>query len=154
VTATVRYPFAVDRAGAGAPVKLREGVRSRRVEGAIPRISRLMALAHRFARQLRDGEVGSMADLAARRGVTRARITQIMDLLLLAPDIQEELLFLPRTVRGHDPITLRRMRYVCATPVWEEQRARWREMHEDGSSLALPLDSDIESNIETRSKPI
>jgi hypothetical protein len=124
------------------------------VEGNIPRISRLMALAHRFARQLRDGEVDSMADLAARRGVTRARITQIMDLLLLAPDIQEELLFLPRTVHGYDPITLRRMRYVCATPVWEEQRVRWHEISRTPASLASPRSSDIESNIETRSKPI
>jgi hypothetical protein len=69
-----------------------------------------------------------MAELAAKRGVTRARMTQIMSLLLLAPDIQEELLFLPRTARGFDPVTLRAMGYVCATPLWTEQRARWAEI--------------------------
>jgi hypothetical protein len=57
-------------------------------------------------------------------------MTQIMDLLLLAPDIQEDLLFLPRTVRGFDPVTPRTMRYVGATPIWDEQRARWREIME------------------------
>jgi hypothetical protein len=57
-------------------------------------------------------------------------MTQIMDLLLLAPDIQEELLFLPRTVRGCDPVMLRTMGYVCATPSWPELRARWREIKE------------------------
>jgi hypothetical protein len=51
-----------------------------------------------------------------------------MDLLLLAPDVQEELLFLPRTVRGFDPVTLRTMRYVCATPLCTEQRSRWTEI--------------------------
>jgi hypothetical protein len=61
-------------------------------------------------------------------GISRARLSQLLDLLLLAPDIQEELLFLPRTVEGHDPITLRTMRYVCASPIWSEQRARWREI--------------------------
>jgi hypothetical protein len=71
-----------------------------------------------------------MAELAAERGISRARMTQIMDLLLLAPDVQEDLLFLPRTVRGRDPVTLRAMRYVYGTPVWAEQRARWREMKE------------------------
>jgi len=40
--------------------------------------------------------------------VTRARITQIMKLLNLAPDIQEEILFLPRTVKGRDPTCLPR----------------------------------------------
>jgi hypothetical protein len=53
-----------------------------------------------------------------------------MNLLLLAPDIQEELLFLPLTVRGCDPVTLRTMGYVCDTPIWSEQRARWAEIEE------------------------
>ena len=70
----------------------------------------------------------TMAELATQRGITRARMTQIMDLLLLAPDIQEALLFMPRTVRGCDQVTLRTMGYVCATLVWKDQRARWQEI--------------------------
>ena len=35
--------------------------------------------------------------------VTRARMTQIMNLLNLAPDIQEELLLLPPVTEGRDP---------------------------------------------------
>ena len=81
-----------------------------------------------------------MADIARLGHVTRARITQIMDLLLLAPDIQEALLHLPPT-DGRDPITLRELRYVTQVPVWAEQRARWAEIREsfhfDGSAKAL-----------------
>ncbi len=72
--------------------------------GRVPRISRLMALALRFDRLIKEGEIEDQADLARLGGVSRARVTQIMNLLLLAPDIQEALLFLPRTERGRDPI--------------------------------------------------
>ena len=47
------------------------------------------------------------AELARLGHVSRALISQIMNLLLLAPDIQEEILFLPKTVAGHDPIKLK-----------------------------------------------
>ena len=53
-----------------------------------------------------------------------------MDLLLLAPDVQEALLFLAPVERGHDPIHLREVRYVCQAPAWEEQRRRWAEIME------------------------
>jgi hypothetical protein len=96
-------------------------------QGRIPRVARLLALAHRFQGLLARGEVQSMADLARLGGVTRARVTQIMDLLLLAPDIQEALLFLPPVEGGRDPIHLRELRYVCQAPEWAEQRRRWRE---------------------------
>src|SRR3954447_1990139 len=65
--------------------------------GRVPRVSRLLALAHRFQKLLDQGVVEDYADLARRGQVTRARLSQIMDLLLLAPDVQEAVLFLPRT---------------------------------------------------------
>lgn len=71
--------------------------------GNLPRITKLMALAIRFDSLVSRGEVQDYADLARLGYVTRARITQIMNLLNLAPDIQEALLFLPRTTQrsGH-----------------------------------------------------
>ena len=93
----------------------------------VPRVSRLLALAHKFQRMIDDGTVQSMADIARLGHVTRARVTQIMDLLLLAPDLQETLLFLP-AAPGREPIHLKELRYVCRTPVWAEQRERWAEM--------------------------
>lgn len=60
--------------------------------GRIPRVSKLMALAIRFDQVLTNGEVASMSELARLAHVTQPRMTQIMNLLHLAPDIQEELL--------------------------------------------------------------
>ena len=97
--------------------------------GNIPRVSRLMALALRLERLLKDGEVADYADLARLGHVTRARVTQIMNLLNLAPDIQEELLFLPRTVKGHDPIRERHLRPMAAVLDWRKQRRMWTRVY-------------------------
>jgi hypothetical protein len=94
--------------------------------GTIPRISRLMALALRFDRLIKAGEVADQADLARLGHVTRARVTQIMNLLQLAPDIQEAILFLPRTERGRDPIREIMVRPIAAEPDWRKQRRLWK----------------------------
>ena len=64
--------------------------------------ARLMALAIRFEHLVRTGRVASYAVLARLGQVTRARISQIANLLHLAPDIQEELLFWQKPPRGRD----------------------------------------------------
>ncbi|RLJ02122.1 MAG: hypothetical protein DRP08_04835, partial [Candidatus Aenigmatarchaeota archaeon] len=63
--------------------------------------------------------------------VSRARVTQIMNLLLLAPDIQEEILFLPRTLTGRDPIRERMIRPIAAVPDWRKQRKMWKQLLAD-----------------------
>ncbi len=97
--------------------------------GNVPRISRLMALAIRFEELIRCGEVVDYADIARLGHVTRARVTQIMNMLMLAPEIQEEILFLPRTVSGRDPITERDIRPIVAELDWNKQRRMWRELY-------------------------
>ncbi|MBZ5626041.1 MAG: hypothetical protein LAQ69_46250 [Acidobacteriia bacterium] len=82
----------------------------------IPRITRLMALAIKFQEMVDRGEVRDYADLARLGYVTRARLTQIMNLLLLAPDLQEHLLLSPTTVEE------RRLRSVAKIVEWQEQR--------------------------------
>ena len=94
--------------------------------GNIPRVSKIMALAIRMDGMVRCGEVSDYADLARLGYVTRARITQIMNLLSLAPDIQEALLFLPRTVRGRDPIRERDLRPIASMSHWNRQRKMWK----------------------------
>jgi hypothetical protein len=101
----------------------------RKVEpGNIPRLSKLMALAIRFEGLVERGKLRDYADLARLGYVTRARITQIMNLRNLAPDIQEELLFLPRTVKGRDPICETDMRPIVTVPYWQRQRKMWAEL--------------------------
>lgn len=95
--------------------------------GKLPRVTRLMALAIKFEGLVRDGVVRDYADLARLGFVTRARVTQIMNLLNLAPDVQEELLFLPKTMMGRDPVSERGLRRVTAIVRWDRQRKAWRE---------------------------
>jgi hypothetical protein len=122
---TVRYRFHSRRRE--RRIVLDETPPGHEAPAPVPRIARLVALAHKFQRMINDGTVESMADVARLGHVTRARVSQIMDLLLLAPDVQEALLFLPASP-GRDPIHLKELRYVCQTPIWEEQRRRWIEV--------------------------
>ena len=98
------------------------------VFGRVPRVARLMALAIRMQRLIGSGEVRDYADLARLGHVTRARITQIMNLLNLAPDIQEEILFLPPVESGRDPIRELQLRAITLIPDWRKQRRLWREL--------------------------
>ncbi len=96
--------------------------------GRVPRVSRIMALAIRFEGLIRDGVVADQADLARLGHVSRARITQIMNLLYLAPDIQEQILFLPRIERGRDPIKEHQLRPIAAVADWRKQRKLWANL--------------------------
>ena len=96
--------------------------------GNVPRVARLLALAHHFDGLLREGVVQSCSELAALTHVSRARITQIMNLLLLAPDVQEEILHLPPTVVGRDPIRETHLRPIVQVVGWPEQRRAWRRL--------------------------
>ena len=100
-------------------------------KGNIPRVAKLLALAIRFEKLVKRGDIQDYADLARLGYVTRARITQIMNLLNLAPDIQEDILFLPNTMKGRDPILEKDMRPVAAVPHWSRQRKMWAQMCKD-----------------------
>lgn len=116
------------RTGAHGRKRVRHGARPAPPEvkpGRVPRIARVMAMAIRFERLVREGHVRDYAELARLGGVTRARISQIVSLLDLAPDIQEQVLHLPRSM-GRDATTERELRRIAATPAWELQRQRWQ----------------------------
>jgi len=57
----------------------------------------------------------------------QARITQLMDLLLLAPDIQEEILFMQATP-GAQPLSERTLRAVLKSLDWPAQREWWHQL--------------------------
>ena len=85
------------------------------------KVARLLAMAHKLQRLIDEGKVEDRAALARQLGVTRARITQILDLTLLAPDIQEEILF-RQAVDGVEPLSDRTLRTVFRFEVWTRQR--------------------------------
>ncbi|HEY7152496.1 MAG TPA: hypothetical protein VH575_00920 [Gemmataceae bacterium] len=99
--------------------------------GRVPRVARLMALALRLDALVRTGQVASYSALAALGQVTRARISQIVSLLHLAPDIQEALLFLPPTLRGRDALILADLMPIAAAFDWRKQRRLWRRLVPD-----------------------
>jgi hypothetical protein len=109
----------------------RDGPKPKRERGHVPRVARLLALAHHFQALLKQGVFGSQTEIAQVAGLTRARITQIMNLLFLAPDIQEQILFLPRVAKGRDSVTERDLREVLKTLMWREQRARWAAVQQE-----------------------
>ena len=84
----------------------------------IPRIARLMALALRFEGLVREQRLRDYAELARLGSVTRGRMTQITQLLHLAPDIQEQLLFLAETPGLNE----RNLRAIVRPVDWSEQR--------------------------------
>ena len=96
--------------------------------GRAPRVVRLMALALLCDELVRSGAVRDYAELARLGPVSRARITQIMNLLNLAPEIQEEILFLAPVLKGRDPIHLENLQGLAALVDWQSQRRRWNEM--------------------------
>jgi hypothetical protein len=112
------------------PVPVRRGVK--RPGSASPqrplRITRLMALAIHLNGLRATGQVGAFRELAAAGQVSPARLSQIWQLTFLAPDIQEELLFLPPTRRGPDPLLERHLRAVARLVDWEAQRQRFRAL--------------------------
>jgi Recombinase zinc beta ribbon domain len=98
--------------------------------GVVPRVSRLMALAIKFERLVREGAVRNYRELAEAGQISRARMSQIMRLSDLAPEIQEELLFLPKTLTGPDRFTEKTVRQVARSVDWECQRKEFRALGE------------------------
>ena len=93
--------------------------------GRIPRVARLMALAIKYDQLIKDGIVESQSELAHLAQITQPRMTQIMNLLHLSPEIQEDILFLKGPDSGRDLITERDLRPVTAQCQWEEQWRNW-----------------------------
>jgi hypothetical protein len=97
----------------------------KRPKGRLPRITRYMALAIYYEDLIRQGHVHDYAEIATLGHVTRARVTQIMNLRLLAPSIQEQLLNLSRIVSGRVEWSLRDFQSIALEQDWQTQRERW-----------------------------
>jgi hypothetical protein len=125
-TLTIERPVHFRRGGHGGRKELKDGpAPPAPPPGRVPRIARLMALAIRLEEQVRTGVVGSYAEVAAVGHVTRARVSQILNLVNLAPDIQEALLHLPRTEGGRDAVILADLQPIASVLDWRMQRRLW-----------------------------
>ncbi|MCA9137970.1 MAG: hypothetical protein KDB00_14460 [Planctomycetales bacterium] len=105
-----------------------EPVEKPKPKGKIPRISRLVALAIEFDEMLRSGAANDATDLAEMYDITQPRMSQIISLALLAPDIQETLLNLPRETAGRSQIHEKALRPICSQVDFDRQREMWNEL--------------------------
>ncbi len=87
-----------------------------------------MALAIHFQDMIRRGEARDYADLARLGCLTRERMSQIMELVWLAPDIQQEILYLSLNSGGRYPICERAVRKIANCLSWADQRAKWETL--------------------------
>ena len=85
------------------------------------RVALMLALAHKIQQAIDRGAVQDRAEVAWRLGLTRARVTQLLDPTLLAPEIQEQILF-AESVDGIEPMSERAVRRVTSARSWTEQR--------------------------------
>jgi DNA invertase Pin-like site-specific DNA recombinase len=105
-----------------APTAMRERTEQ------VPRITRLLALALKFEGLIESGVVSNYTALAEVGHVSRSRVTQMTGLLNLAPDIQEEILFLRPEEAERCGISEPSMRKLTATLLWSQQREQWRNL--------------------------
>lgn len=102
--------------------------------GNRPRVAEVLALAIGFDDLIRRGLARDHADLARLGCISKERISQIMRLLWLAPDIQQEILTLPRTPRGRFQIGEVALREIASMRLWGEQRVAWCRLQISGDA--------------------
>jgi hypothetical protein len=95
--------------------------------GRVPRIARILALAHHFDKLIDQGVVKDYADIARLTQLSRARVAQIMTLKFLAPSIQEEIAWLPNSY-GKDTVQEKAVRRIAMIADWDEQVRCWQNI--------------------------
>jgi len=103
------------------------------------RVARMLALAHHLQRAIDNGVLADRATVARAFGLSRARVTQLLDLLLLAPDIQE-LVLTSEAINSVEPMRERDLRAVCRARSWVGQRECFARMMPDALRRAQLAD--------------
>ena len=126
---------------AGAPLEIRFSLRTKlspsregtgrvpaRRVGRLPRVTQVLALALHLEDMVRRGEAKDYANLARLTCLCRERISQIVRLNYLAPDIQVELLYLAPTTSGRFPVSETALRKIANLLSWVDQRREWKAL--------------------------
>ena len=104
----LKYKAALKRRAESRP-------RTKRVDAPVSRAARMLALAHYVESLIESGQLHGYADAARQLGITRARMSQIMNLLNLSPRMQESFLL------GRVHVSERGLRALVAIPKWDGQ---------------------------------
>ena len=92
-----------------------------------PRVVELLRKAIEWQALLESGEATNQAEIARREGITHARVTQVMGMLRLAPEIQQHILSMPDMVR-RPVITERALRPIARMEERGDQLAVFSEL--------------------------
>ena len=125
--------FHIAREGLGRK-RFREGEEAAKPTERVQRVSRVMALAIQCDQLIRDGMMKNQSELAHYAQVTTARMTHIMWLTNLAPDIQEAILFLPCVKSGPDTVKEFEVRRIARVMDWGVQREKWHDLFATATS--------------------
>jgi len=128
----IEYTLALRRSVRRSRKRQSDNLARARLNPALPRITRLMALAIKLDGLMRGPETIKRTDIAQLGRVSRSRITQILNLLLLAPDLQERLLFLAPAGKGREPICEKKIRQLAYEYDWELQRSKFERLFGPG----------------------
>ncbi|ACY13254.1 hypothetical protein [Haliangium ochraceum] len=96
------------------------------------RVAQMFAFAHRADGEVERGVFASRSAAARHYGMTIGRITQLLSLLWLAPEIQEDVLFL-KAIDGREPVSGQALEKIARIADWGEQRRGWRGVRQGGS---------------------
>lgn len=102
------------------------------------RVAIMLALAHKIQSAIEAEQAHDRADVARRLNFSRARITQLMNLTLLAPDLQEQIFLLEAVDGKQPPLNERALRRVVGARSWERQRALWAELCTPSATALTP----------------
>lgn len=91
---------------------------------------RSLVLGHQLRGCLEDGRATSLTQLGQWLHLTHARVSKLLTLTLLAPEIQEQLLLVEDWERIR--LTEQRVRHIASEPDWQRQRTRWAELYNNG----------------------
>lgn len=105
------------------------------------KVAQQLALAHHLQAAIDRGAVADRAAVARKLGLTRARVTQLLDLLLLAPDLQARVLEL-EAVDGAEPVAERTLRAVGHAGTWADQRQAFSNLTDPRRSTLVLSEKD------------
>lgn len=121
-------PFSTASAARGRKTLGRLNAKRESAPPKPPHITKLMALAIRLEHLLATRQVKDQAEIARTAGITRARVTQILNLTNLAPDIQQAILELEPDNAPVPRFREREVRSIAIMPNWEKQRVLWKRL--------------------------
>jgi hypothetical protein len=107
------------------PQPTSEPAAARPSAGRLPQVTRVLALAIYLDNLIQRGDAKDYADIGRLSCLCRERVSQVMRLNYLAPDIQVELLYLPPVAAGRYPISETAVRKIANLLSWADQRREW-----------------------------